>query len=97
LASVRERIEQLDASRAALDQRIQYADVHVSLVRVRPPFWQQPFATIGAAASWGVDAVCAVAVGSVAALAAIGPMLVLFALALAALIVAARTLRRRWA
>jgi hypothetical protein len=95
LARVRERIEQLDAQHTALEQRIEYAVVHVYAVKTPVAFWMEPGQTLASAARFGVDAVCAIAVGIAAATVAVGPTLLAFVLLLAMLVMGARTLLRR--
>jgi hypothetical protein len=97
LASVRERIEQLEASERALTQRVELAVVHVDLSLQGVPFWREPIATLRDAAAWGVEAAAAIVVGASALVAGAGPTYALFVGVLALSFVALRTLgRRRW-
>jgi hypothetical protein len=95
LASVRERVEQLDAQRAALEQRIEYARVEVEITHAHVAFWEQPWSTLTSAASWGLTAVRAAAVGSLAVMVALGPTLLMIILALAGLVGGLRAFVRR--
>ena len=66
------------------------------LGRASDAFWMQPGETLAGAARFGVDAMCAVGVGLMAATAAVGPTLLALALVLTMLIMSVRfALRRR--
>jgi hypothetical protein len=95
LASVRTRIEQLDAEHAAHEHRIEYAAVQIDVARTSVPFWAQPWETIASAASAGWSVARAILVGAAAAIAAIGPTALMFALVLASLILGVRFITRR--
>lgn len=95
LGTVRERVEQLDAEERAIAQRVENAVVHVQLSPRRVPFWERPGETISVAARSGVTAVQAIVVGSAAAIAGLGPSLLLLALALVALVYLLRRIGRR--
>ena len=82
LAGVRARIEQLDAQRAGLEQRIEYARVDVEVARARVAFWMEPWSTLGSAASWGVSAAQALAVGAGTVIVGLAPTALMLALGL---------------
>lgn len=95
LAHVRERIERLDGERAVLEQRVDYATVNVYVSKPEVAFWERPIDTVIGAARFGVDALCAIGVGLMAAAAAIGPTAISLGLMLVMLIAAVRALLRR--
>jgi hypothetical protein len=94
-SAARERIEILEAERAALAERVDYATVQISIFPRTVPFWREPTASIGAAASFGFDVFSAIAVSGLALIAAVGPALLSIALAIAAVLALARHARRR--
>lgn len=100
LAGVRTRIEQLDAQRATLEQRVEYARVDVEVARARAAFWEQPWRSLGSAASWGMSAARAVAVGVGAVIVGLAPTALMFVLVGLTVVGACRAvrlaLRRRW-
>ena len=85
LARVSTSIAQLEASERDLSAHVAMAQVNITLDQESPGFAEDPLAAIGEAASTGVHAARNLAVGSMIALATMGPSLALMLLVLYAL------------
>jgi len=95
LGEVRERIERLDTEQRVLVDRIAYARVHAELRPREIAFWKQPGETLLQSGRWGVDAACAVVVGTGAAIAGLGPTVLVLAFGVLGLALGIRALARR--
>lgn len=95
LATVRERIEQLDAHARTLASQVEYASVHVRLAERATPRWRDPLATWSDAATLGLEAAATVAIGLGAFLVASAPVVALLLVALALVLLPLRAFGRR--
>jgi hypothetical protein len=95
LATVRERIELLEASERELGSRVELAYVHVRLSTRAVPPWARPLTTLADAAELGVRAAAGLAVGLVAFVVAAAPVVALLLAALALVVLPWRALGRR--
>lgn len=95
LATVRERIELLEATERELASRVELAHVHVRLSTHAVPPWARPLTTLGDAAELGVHAAAGLAVGLAAFVVAAAPVVALLLAALALVVLPWRALGRR--
>lgn len=95
LATVRERIELLEATEREIASRVELAHVHVRLSTRAVPPWARPLTTLGDAAELGVHAAAGLAVGLAAFVVAAAPVVALLLAALALVVLPWRALGRR--
>lgn len=95
LATVRERIEQLDAHARTIASQVEYASMHVRLAERSTPLWRDPIATWSDAATFGVEAAATVAISLGAFLVASAPVVALLLVALALVLLPLRAIGRR--
>ncbi len=95
LAEVRDRIERMDAVDRALAERVSFVNVHAE-IRARPvAYWKRPGQTLARAGEWGFGTACALVVGTGAAVAGLGPSVIVLVVAVLCMFYLLKALWRR--